>query len=183
MNDRSIRLARAAAKGDQTAYGVLVRDHSGLVYSMAFRMTADHHLAEDLYQEIFTKAWMQLPKLKRPEAFSGWVAAIARRTCLTAIEKRRRAREVPDEDHAEPSVQPEMPPAFDPARVVQEEAIARLRLRDRELITLSYFEDLSSAEVAEIMGLEPGTVRVYLMRAREKLKALLKGREHELFEQ
>jgi RNA polymerase sigma-70 factor (ECF subfamily) len=182
VNDRSIGLVRAAVKGDPSSYEALVKDYSGLIYTMAFRMTGDHHLAEDLCQEIFTKAWMNLKKLKTHEAFPGWIVAIGRRACLNAIEKRRRKKEVA-EDEAEPArVNPVMPRCFDASRVLLEEAMARLSLQDRELITLSYFKELSSAEVAELMGLEPGTVRVYLMRAREKLKKMLEGREHELLE-
>ena len=182
MNDRSIQLVRASVKGDRASYDALVRDYTGFVYTMAFRMTGDHHLAEDLCQEIFIKAWMSLGKLKKHEAFPGWLATLGRRICLNAIKKRNRKKEVA-EDEAEPAkVNPVMPSSFNAARVILEETVSRLSLQDRQLITLSYFEELSSAEVAGIMDLEPGTVRVYLMRAREKLRELLKGREHELFE-
>ncbi len=182
MSDRSIRLVRAAAKGDRGSYGVLVRDYTGFVYTMAFRMTGDHHLAEDLCQEIFLKAWMNLGKLKKPEAFPGWLATIGRRICLGAIEKRNRKKEVAEAEAEPAGVPPVMPASFGSARALLEEAVARLSLQERQLITLSYFEGLSSAEVARIMDLEPGTVRVCLMRAREKLRNLLEGRKDELFD-
>jgi RNA polymerase sigma factor (sigma-70 family) len=181
VNDRSIRLVRASVKGDRASYGVLVLDYTGFIYTMAFRMTGDHHLAEDLCQEIFIKAWMSLGKLKKAEAFPGWLATIGRRICLNAIDKRNRKREVAEEEAEPASVNPVMPPSFDAERIILEEAVSRLSLQDRELITLSYVEELSSAEVAGIMGLEPGTVRVYLTRAREKLRKILKGHENELF--
>ena len=182
MNNRSIRLVQESVKGDRASYGALVRDYTGFIYTMAFRMTGDHYLSEDLCQEIFLKAWLNLKKLKKLEAFPGWLAAIGRRTCLNAIDKRKRKKEVAEEEAVPASVNPVMPASFDTARVLLEEAIARLSMQERQLITLSYFEELSSGEVAEIMGLEPGTVRVYLMRAREKLRTLLKGKEHELFD-
>ena len=182
MNDRSIHLVRASVKGDRASYDALVRDYTGFVYTMAFRMTADHHLAEDLCQEIFIKAWMSLGKLKKEEAFPGWLATIGRRICLNAIHKRNRKKEVAEEEAEPASVNPVMPPSFNATRTILEEAVAQLSLQDRQLITLSYFEELSSAEVAGIMAIPPATVRVYLMRAREKLKQKLKGREHELFD-
>jgi RNA polymerase sigma factor (sigma-70 family) len=182
VNDRAIHLVRSSIKGDRASFDALVRDFTGFIYTMAFRMTGDHHLAEDLSQEIFIKAWMSLGKLKTHEAFPGWLATIARRTCLNTIEKRNRKNEVAEEDADPASVSPVMPASFNPARTILEETVAQLSLQDRQLITLSYFEELSSAEVAEIMDLEPGTVRVYLTRAREKLRKRLKGREHELFD-
>lgn len=182
VNDRSIGLVRAAVKGDSRSYEKLVKDYSGLIYTMAFRMTGDHHLAEDLCQDTFTKAWLNLKKLRKHEAFPGWIAAIGRRICLNAIEKRGRKKEVAEESAEPASVNPVMPPSFNASRVILEEAVARLSLRDRELITLSYFKELSSGEVAEIMDIEAGTVRVYLTRAREKLRNMLEGRQDELFE-
>lgn len=181
MSDPSTHLVQEAIKGDREVYGLLVKKYAGLVYTMAFRMTADHHLAEDLSQEIFTKAWLKMERLKKPEAFPGWLVTIARRSCLNAIERRSRKNEVVEDEAVPASVNPEMPPSFDSARIILEAAIARLSLQDRQLITLSYFEELSSAEVAEIMDLEPGTVRVYLTRAREKLRNMLEGRKDELF--
>lgn len=182
VNDRSIQLVRAAVKGNKASYNALVRDYTGLIYTMAFRITGDHHLAEDLCQEIFLKAWIKLSKLKKVEAFPGWLTTIGRRTCLNAIDRRNRKKEI-TEDQVEPaSVTPVMPPSFDASRVILEEAVSLLSLQDRQLITLSYFEELSSTEVAEIMGIEPGTVRVYLARARKKLRNMLEGRKHELFD-
>jgi len=128
------------------------------------------------------KGWIKLRKLKKYEAFPGWIASIARTTCLNAIEKRNRMLEVGEEESVLENLDPAMPTCYAPDRVILEEAIARLSLRDRQLITLSYFQELSSPEVAGIMDIPVGTVRVYLLRARAKLKEILKGRENELFD-
>jgi RNA polymerase sigma factor (sigma-70 family) len=180
VNEATARLVQDAIKGDSDSYGILIKSYTGFVYTMALRMTQDHHMAEDLCQETFMKGWIKLKRLKEHEAFPGWIATIARRTCLNAIEKRNRKKEVGEEESVLVNLNPTMPPSYHPARVILEEAISRLSLRDRQLITLSYFQELSSAEVANIMDIPSGTVRVYLMRAREKLKAILKGRENEL---
>lgn len=78
------------------------------------------------------------------------------------------------------NVNPSMPADFDDKRRILEEAMARLALRDRQLLTLSYHRDLSSEEVGIMLGMSPGSVRVGLHRARERLCELLKGREDEL---
>jgi RNA polymerase sigma-70 factor (ECF subfamily) len=169
-----------AIKGNRDSYGILIKNYTGFVYTMALRMTQDHHMAEDLCQETFIKGWFKLKALKKHEAFPGWITSIARRTCLNAIDKRNRKKEIAEEECVLENLNPTLPPSYSPARVILEEAIGRLSLRDRELITLSYFEELSSNEVAEILDISAGSVRVSLMRAREKLKEILKGREDEL---
>ena len=180
MNEATARLVQDAIKGNRDSYGILIKNYTGFIYTMALRMTQDHHLAEDLCQETFIKGWIKLKSLKKHEAFPGWIAAIARRTCLNAIEKRNRKKEVGAEESVLENLNPSLPPSYSPARIVLEEAISRLSLRDRQLITLSYFQELSSAEVAEILDISAGAVRVSLMRARENLKELLKGKENEL---
>jgi len=75
-----------------------------------------------------------------------------------------------------------MPASFDATRIILEQAISQLSQQDRQLIILSYYDELTSSEVAEIMDIPAGTVRVYLMWAREKLRQKLEGRENELFE-
>ena len=181
MNDAAVSLVRAAARGDQNAYSDLIKEYTGFVFTIAFRMTNDYHMAEDLSQEIFVKSWMKLDRLANPAAFPGWLATIARNTCLSSIGKRNRKHEVGEEEAGLDHLNPVMPPSYNPSRVILEAAIARLSMQDRELITLSYFQELSSAEVAAIMNIPAGTVRVYLMRARQKLKDILKGKEDELF--
>ena len=180
MNEPTARLVKDAIKGNRDSYGILIQNYTGLIYTMALRMTQDHHLAEDLCQETFIKGWIKLKTLKKHEAFPGWIATIARRSCLNAIDKRKRQQEVNEEESGFENLNPTLPPSYSPARIVLEEAIYRLSLRDRQLITLSYFQELSSDEVAKIMDISAGTVRVSLMRARAKLKTILKGRENEL---
>lgn len=167
-------------RGNNEAYGVLVKNYTGFVYSMAFRMTGDHHFAEDICQDVFLKGWMKLSNLQDKKAFPGWISTIARRTCLNAVDKKNRKMELGEEEAVLVNLNPTMPSSWDQSRCILERAIAKLAPQERELITLCYFQELNSAEVAEVMGIPPGTIRVYLHRARLKLKELLKGTEDEL---
>ena len=180
MKEADRRLVEAAMNGDSHAYGVIVGNYTGFIYSMALRMTSDHHLAEDLCQEIFLRGWMKLRALQDPAAFPGWIAALSRRQCLNAIANRSRKQEVGEEESELERLNPTLPDFGDSPRRILEEAIALLPLRDREIVTLCYFQELTSPEVAGVLGISEGSVRVYLHRARSKLKEILKGREHEL---
>jgi RNA polymerase sigma-70 factor (ECF subfamily) len=106
--------------------------------------------------------------------------SITRRICLDELEKRNRRMEAGGEELLLENANPTMPPDFDGKRRILEEAMALLPIRDRQLLTLSYHRDLSSDEVGIILGMSPGTVRVGLHRARERLCGLLKGKEDEL---
>ena len=64
-----------------------------------------------------------------------------------------------------------------------ERAVFKLDERDRQLVTLAYFNELSLVEVGRIMGIPEANVRVYLHRARKKLRELLRGHEDELLQQ
>jgi len=180
MNEVAAKLVQSAAGGNRESFGILVKNYTGFVYTMALRMTGDHHLAEDLCQDIFLKGWLKLNKLREPAAFPGWIAAIARRTCLNAVEKRNRKMEVGEVEAVLVNLNPTLPAAYDSSRVILERAVSQLSLRDRQLVTLCYFQELTSVEVAEIMEIPHGTVRVYLLRARARLKELLMERKDEL---
>ncbi len=178
--EHTLGLVALARDGDSPAFEALVKEYCGLVHSLAFRMTGDAHLAEDMCQETFTRVWQKIRSLRDPEAFPGWLVSITRRICLDEMEKRNRRMEAGGEEMLLENANPTMPPGFDEKRRILEEAMALLSMRDRQLLTLSYHRDLSSDEVAIILGMSPGSVRVGLHRARERLCALLKGREDEL---
>ncbi len=178
--ERILGHAISARDGDPDAFEALVKEYCGLVHALAFRMTGDLHLAEDICQETFTRVWQKIGGLRDPEAFPGWLVSIARRVCLDELERRNRRMEAGEEEIRLENVNPSMPADFDDKRRILEEAMARLALRDRQLLTLSYHRDLSSEEVGIMLGMSPGSVRVGLHRARERLCELLKGREDEL---
>jgi len=180
VKHETAKLVQSAAGGNRDSYGTLVKNYTGFVYTMALRMTGDHHMAEDLCQDIFLKGWLKLNRLREPAAFPGWIAAIARRTCLNAVEKRNRRMETSGVDEFLDNLSPSFPVAYDGSRIILEKAVSQLSFRDRQLVTLCYFEELTSSEVAEIMEIPPGTVRVYLSRARARLKELLIERKDEL---
>ena len=120
-----------ARNGSSQAFEDLVKEYCGLVHSLAFRMTGDAHLAEDMSQETFTRVWQKIRTLRDPEAFPGWLASITRRICLDELEKRNRRMEAGGEELLLENANPTMPPDFDGKRRILEEAIALLPIRDR----------------------------------------------------
>jgi RNA polymerase sigma factor (sigma-70 family) len=150
VNHETVKLVRSAAGGNRDSYGTLVKNYTGFVYTMALRITGDHHLAEDLCQDIFLKGWLKLNKLREPAAFPGWISAIARRTCLNAVEKRNRKMEVGEVEAVLVNLNPTLPAVYDSSRIILERAVSQLSLRDRQLVTLCYFQELTSVEVQKL---------------------------------
>lgn len=158
----------AARGGDRRAFEALYRRHAAGLMPMLWRMAGgDRALAEDWLQEAFVQAWRKLGQLREPGAFGGWLKRLAVNVALT--EKRRGRLKTVDSD-ADPSA-PEPPwPAAD---LDLERAIAGLPERARQVVVLFHLSDLGHAEIGELMGIDPGTSKAQLHRARQLLKEAL----------
>lgn len=161
-------LVLAARGGDRRAFERLYRRHAPKLMPMLWRLAGgDRSLAEDWLQEAFVQAWRKLGQLREPGAFGGWLKRLAVNTGLSE-QRRGRLRTVDVEADASA---PEPPwPAAD---LDLERAIAALPERARQVVVLFHLSDLGHAEIAELMGIEPGTSKAQLHRARRMLKEAL----------
>lgn len=181
-------LMRRAASGEDAAFESLVRHFEGMVYSFALQSLRRREDAEDATQEVFLKLWRTLGTWRDEASVKTYVMRIARNTVIDMI-RRRNSRPVDSltvEDDGEESqrdiadTDTSSNPAADYARREQIEAVRsaidELPPDHREIIILRDINGLSYAEIAEATGLDPGTVKSRLSRAREKLKEILKTR-------
>ncbi len=175
---------RLACEGDRQAFGRLIDDYGGLVHTLLLRMVQDRDTAMDLAQETFVKAWTRLRSLRKHESFPSWICSTARRTALDHLRRIKVRKEVsmPEESFIE-SADESKPELSAEGIVLLEQAVCKLSERDRQLITLAYWNELSFADVGRIMGIPVPNVRVYLHRARKRLREHLKGHENELLQQ
>jgi len=167
--EKNAELVAAARRGDATAFQELYRHHARMVHGLLLaRVPRDH--AEDLVQDVFLQAFRQLPRLRDPRAFGGWLAAIAR----------NRAR-----DHFRRSIQTEemvREPAAKGSVAAQTEAAAALAaIRElpeayRETLILRLVEGMTGPEIAERTRMAHGSVRVNLHRGMKLLRERLGGR-------
>jgi RNA polymerase sigma-70 factor (ECF subfamily) len=184
-DDRDL-VARAQA-GDTQAFEVLVQRHQRWVFTLAFRMVGDAAEAEDLAQEIFLKAYRGLAGFRGAARFSTWLHSITSHHCLNALEARNRQplhhreRERTGGDDRPPRLErlADGEPRADAlleqqerARLVQA-ALARLKNDHRLIVVLRDIQGMSYEAIAEALGIELGTVRSRLHRARMELKGLL----------
>jgi RNA polymerase sigma factor (sigma-70 family) len=172
--------ARAGAKDPAVAFAALVRRFERTALAVAFACCGDAALAGDITQEAFLRAWRRLADLSDEAKFGPWLCGIVRH--LSADARRRGIVR-----HAIPL---DMAGAADVAepvsrldRMEQADminwALRQLDEISRTAVVLRYYENLSSAQIAELIDATPAAVDMRLSRARRTLRELLKQGSHE----
>lgn len=158
----------------------IVREHSRLVYRIAYVVLRSHHDAEDSTQETFMRVLRYSSKLPEVDDPKTWLARIAWRVAVDRSRQRGRTREIPLEDPEKPIA--EVASSDTPAdQTVQgsqvsaalEKMIAALPEKLRQPLILSTIEEMSPKEVAATLGINEAAVRSRVFRARQILKEKL----------
>lgn len=173
-------LIERANEGDQAAFGILVERYQNAVYNLAYRMLGSPEEAEDAAQEIFVRIYRQLARYDPERKFSTWVLTIATNYCIDQL-RRRRMQLVPLENIIPWARAREAGPEGEALSRESRDEVQRL-LRElpekyRAVLVLRYWQDLSCAEIADILKLPEGTVKTQLHRARKALGQLIEGQE------
>lgn len=167
-------LVRLARKGDQAAFGSLVRRYQDRIYRHLLHMTQSREDALELAQEVFIKAWSALPEWRPDAQFNTWLYRIASNAALDLLRRRKVVSFVAIEDDFDaPSTRPG-PEAEAQARQDlrrMDAALARLPADQREIVLLREVEGLSYEELAAALAVDEGTVKSRLARARATLAA------------
>jgi RNA polymerase sigma-70 factor (ECF subfamily) len=164
-------LVRRALQADPESFGLLCGRYYPLLVAVADSILLDHHLAEDAAQEALAHACRQLPRLRRPERFGPWVAAICRNVAKDMLRERRRQR-APVGD-CEPQVQDGRENERDE---VLGEALRRLPRRLREAVFLRFYNELSYQQIAQVLGATEQVIDGRLRRAKKRIAAFMKTR-------
>jgi len=181
--------ANVGALADTREFGAWMTSEQKRVFLLCRRMLNDPEEADSATQDTFLKAWQALkrPESKELDDPGKWLTRIAVNTCLDRLRSRRwqfwRKRPKPDDEETILSFASSADPNAEDqvfARQIGErigQALTRLSLRQRAVFALRHYEDRSLAEIAEILDLDVGTVKVHLFRATEKLREEL----HDLY--
>ncbi len=169
-----ISLIKQAKEGDREAFEDLMRAYSGFVYSLAFRMLGRRADAEDVFQETFFRAWSHLGSFRSGGNFTHWIKRIATNLCIDR-QKARKRQHAYENDQVEQvgSWEGEEPYGEEQEQVNQ--LLAQLPVNHRAAVVLFYLEERSVEEVARTLKQKPATVKVWLFRARQKMKAVLEA--------
>lgn len=173
-------LVRAAAEGDQDAFAQLVALHEKRVYALAVRMTGSREDAADVAQEAFLAAWRGLPSFRGEAGFATWLYRLTANAAIDQLRRGRRRRgeaSLNDEelglDAVDPAPTPQERAENEGLREAVRWAMGELSREHRQVLALREFQELSYEEIAGQLGVDLGTVKSRLSRARGALRKIL----------
>ena len=182
--EQELAVIRRVQRGDANAFEYLVAAYEKNVYNLALRMTGSPEDAEAVAQEAVLKAYSSLDSFRGDSKFSVWLYRIVSNVCLDFLrrQKKRQSFSLSMEDDDGEETELELP---DLSRLPEEElekkltrdavrrGLAQLPEDARQILLLREIQGLSYEEIGETLGLEPGTVKSRIFRARKKLCAFL----------
>ncbi|MFJ8071929.1 RNA polymerase sigma factor SigW [Peribacillus sp. NPDC096447] len=172
-------------KGDHNAFGEVVEIYKDKVFQICFRMLGNRQEAEDLAQEAFVRAYVNIRSFNITMKFSTWLYRIATNLCIDRLRKKKPDYYLDAEvagteglnmysqiasDMAKPEEEVE---SLELQETIQVE-IMKLPEKYRSVIVLKYIEELSLKEISEILDLPVGTVKTRIHRGREALRKQLR---------
>lgn len=173
-------LARAAAGGDEAAFGELVRLHEKKVYNLALRMCGNPEDAADAAQDAFLAAWKGLPGFRGESGFSTWLYRLTSNAAIDLLRRTRRQRaasSLDDEslrlDAVDEAPSPQARAEGEELRAAVLAGFARLSEDHRQALTLRELQELSYEEIASVLEVDLGTVKSRISRARGALRKIL----------
>jgi len=178
------RIVQKVLRGDVNAFEKLVLEYEKNVYNIALRMTGNSEDASDMTQEAFIKAYNSLQSFRGDSKFSVWIYRIATNVCLDFLRSKSRrptvSLSVEDNDGedvqldvADESQSPELLLDRQMTRDSVRRGLETLSPEYRQILLLREIQGLSYDEISQALGLEVGTVKSRIFRARKKLCAFL----------
>ena len=179
MKNDDAKLIQRVLDGDDTAFSTLVKKYQKPVHALAWRKIGDFHVAEEITQDTFLKAYQKLSMLKEPQRFLSWLYVIAANLCKAWLRKKRlRTQSLENTEsialekvtYSDYVIEENERTAVETQREAVKALLAKLQESDRTIVTLRYFGEMSSAEIGEFLGVSANTVRSRLRRAQQRLK-------------
>ena len=163
-------LIAKARRGDVEAYNLLVSRWEKRVFNYLLRLVNHREDALDVSQDVFLKAYQNLPKLEDPAKFAGWLFRIAHNEAFSLLRRRKPDAELTGEPRPAETGGRLLPMELS---LAVESALRRLNEDQREAVLLKVYQGFKFEEMAEILGCPVSTVKSRLYTALDLLKTAL----------
>lgn len=162
-------------KGDKASLEALVNRYHPIIFRFIYRITSDYHLAEDLSQEVFVKLIKFKNQYKSNKPFKTWIFTIASNTCKDYYKSSYYKHNIKSDDIDNVEIEDNSMNVTDifEYRLQHKEVMERIQslpLELKKVIILRFYEDLKLEEIAEVLGIPPGTVKTRLYSGLKRLK-------------
>ncbi len=179
MEPSDAELVGRAQAGEAEAFGELVRRHGRYLFAVAYRVTGEEGLAEDVVQDTFLRAYEQLDRFDFRARFTTWIYRIAVNRAIDVMRRRGRMGEVFDPAGAEArhglvnDLHPQREAESAEMGRLAQAALAAMTPMERTSFVLRHMEGRSIAEIGEVLGVRAGATKHAVFRAVRKLRAAL----------
>ena len=175
-----VAIVESIAEGDQRALHALYERTHRIVFTLAFRITRNRELADEVTVDVLHEAWRRASQYDAANGtVIGWVMNLARSRAVDRVRlEQRKKRVAPSADSAHPAAAVETP--HEPLELrergtILREAVAALTPQERQAIETAYFSELTYAETADRLNQPLGTVKTRIRSALAKLRDALVG--------
>ena len=159
-------------------FEMIVSQYSEQLYWQIRRMVLSHDDANDLLQNTFVKAWMNIDYFRAEAKLSTWLYRIALNECITCLNKQRAMNTVAIDDPEAAVVERlESDPYFsgDQAQLMLQKALLSLPEKQRMVFNLKYYQEMKYEEMSEIFGTSVGALKASYHHAVKKIEKFLEG--------
>lgn len=174
MEDRTAEVVGKAvdrlARGDAASFELLVRRYQSMVFSLAYHFSHDRALAEDMAQEVFLDLYRNAASIQSRAHLEFWLRRVTAHRCIDYARRNRLAFTSLENEKEPVARSPESDPLL--SRKLRQ-LVATLPARRRMVVLLRFQEELELHEIAEIMEMPINTVKSYLQRSLDFLRAKL----------
>ena len=179
MVEDDVQLIRRILLGDNEAFSALVQKHQKGVHALVWRKVGDFHFAEEVTQDVFLQVYKNLPKLKDPSQFAGWLYVITDRLCIRWF-RRNKAQiqsleatpleEVEKSSYTHYVVEQRETETTEHRHEIVKNLLAKLPESERTVMTLYYLGEMTSQEISKFLGVSVNTITSRLQRGRKRLR-------------
>lgn len=179
MKKKDAELIQRALDGNQSAFTALVDKYQKGVHALVWQKIGDFHIAQEITQDAFLRAYQKLGSLKNHKLFSGWLYVIATNLCNEWIRKKRipmqsletvDSKEVDQVAYTQYIEEQRAADVDEARRELVRNLLKKLPESERTVMTLHYIGEMTCESISKFLGVSQNTIKSRLSRARNRLK-------------